>query len=330
LIDQIGKQGGEIVANPSVPGCVVVAGSKRTLVLKNIIDKGEQDVIDFSYIIDCITVGEKLSFKPYYYISMSPTTRHIMTSQYDSFGDSYTEDTTTVELQKIFRCLPDVRQQLIKKIQLKTAPPIMTKPIVIRGTKRKTPGNIPPIPITNEAEDKYQAAEEERILSDWQTITTIKSWKKLLPLYYHPEEQSIILHKTGNIFYSPHITIYVDMFSDLGQCILQSSSSSTDTIPLITPERELNRLTLDPLLSRYEQEFLSCAYYRLLSRGAQVTTHLSTAVSHILLLSPMTMSCFSIRFTRLQVTYSSLAYDFNNEMILMNVLGSIEIIGIQY
>ncbi len=61
-------QGGEVVANASVPGCIVIAGNKRygcifmlrnsvcfilslnrTVQIKNLIEQGEKDVIDFRF-----------------------------------------------------------------------------------------------------------------------------------------------------------------------------------------------------------------------------------------------------------------------------------------
>jgi hypothetical protein len=62
-MELIKKQGGEVVATPTVPGCLVVSGTKRTLVLKNIIEKGEQDVIDFRYFPNLLNLIRTLSFE---------------------------------------------------------------------------------------------------------------------------------------------------------------------------------------------------------------------------------------------------------------------------
>lgn len=93
------------------------------------------------------------------------------------------------------------------------------------------------------------------------------------------------------------------MYSDVGQCSFQKqtlSSAAAGNISLIV-ERGVNNFTLDPLLTRYEQELLTCAYYRLLSRGAQVTSHLYPDVTHILLLPPANCTAFATRFSRIQV-----------------------------
>ena len=100
------------------------------------------------------------------------------------------------------------------------------------------------------------------------------------------------------------------MFPDVGQCsfplhTLSSSTAATTTTAASVPniiEREVAAGLLDPLLSRYEQELLSCVYYRLIAYGARVTTHLTNTVTHIILLSPDIMTCFHTRFTRIQVS----------------------------
>jgi hypothetical protein len=44
---EIKSQGGELVANSSFPGCLVIAGNKRTVQIKNLIEQGQKDVVDF-------------------------------------------------------------------------------------------------------------------------------------------------------------------------------------------------------------------------------------------------------------------------------------------
>jgi len=102
------------------------------------------------------------------------------------------------------------------------------------------------------------------------------------------------------------------MFPDVGQCSFPlhtlssiattaAAAAAAASVPNII-EREVSAGLLDPLLSRYEQELLSCVYYRLIAYGARVTTHLTNTVTHIILLSPDIMTCFHTRFTRIQVS----------------------------
>lgn len=72
------------------------------------------------------------------------------------------------------------------------------------------------------------------------------------------------------------------MFQDYGQCI-PSSPSTTATSSITSEERDMNTLTLDLSLSSHTREVLQFCYYRLLTRGAQVTTHFHTGVTHILI-----------------------------------------------
>jgi hypothetical protein len=87
LIEEIRKQSGQVVATASFPNCKVIAGNKKTIQLKNVMDAGERDVIDFKYIVDCIDSKTKIPLKGYYFLSMCGQTRLEMKGKYDVFGD---------------------------------------------------------------------------------------------------------------------------------------------------------------------------------------------------------------------------------------------------
>jgi hypothetical protein len=66
------------------------------------------------------------------------------------------------------------------------------------------------------------------------------------------------------------------MFQDFGQCTTTNA----------TLERDMNALNLDLSLSSHTRELLQFCYFRLLTRGAQVSTHFHTDVTHVLIPSP--------------------------------------------
>eukprot|EP00598_Pedospumella_elongata_P014498 CAMPEP_0185013830 /NCGR_PEP_ID=MMETSP1098-20130426/99006_1 /TAXON_ID=89044 /ORGANISM="Spumella elongata, Strain CCAP 955/1" /LENGTH=612 /DNA_ID=CAMNT_0027542901 /DNA_START=79 /DNA_END=1913 /DNA_ORIENTATION=+ len=101
LIFSIKSQGGTVVASATLPECKIIAGSKRTMQLNNLIERGEKDVIDFSYIIECVNAGALLPLKRVHLLGMSAETKKSFRGTVDVFGDSYTEDVTPEELSKI-------------------------------------------------------------------------------------------------------------------------------------------------------------------------------------------------------------------------------------
>jgi DNA ligase-4 len=155
LIDEIRKQGGNIVANAAFPNCKVIAGNKKTIQLKNIMDDGEKDVLDFKYVVDCLLAKKKMPIKGFYYLAVSPKTQEEMNGSYDVFGDSYLQDLSEKDLSSIFTNI----EIMISRIERKAEP---TKKYV--NKKRKAQHAL--------ANVVQQGPDEEELLalSEWEKM----------------------------------------------------------------------------------------------------------------------------------------------------------------
>ena len=148
--------GAEIVANPSVPHCIVIcallqppAGStllstttttttmtttapsllkakknKRSVQINNLIEQGEKDIIDFHYFLHCIVYQTRLPCSLSYYIATSLETRNSylrLSYNIDLYNDSYHQYLTMEECQLyITHQLPDIIELAQQQQQKKT------------------------------------------------------------------------------------------------------------------------------------------------------------------------------------------------------------------
>lgn len=119
--------------------------------MKNIIDQGEKDVIDFRYIVDCVDAGRKLPYRRYYFLNLSPTTAQQLKGVVDLFGDSFTDDIDEKTLLAIFHNV----ENMIDMIEKKKTPKVSLL------KKRKAAPVIEPV-----------APEEDELLAvdDWKAI----------------------------------------------------------------------------------------------------------------------------------------------------------------
>jgi hypothetical protein len=69
--------------------------------LSDLIDKGEKDVLDCSYIVDCVNAGQLLPLKRLYFLGFSPQSWASFRLSCDAYGDSYTEELQAKDLPKL-------------------------------------------------------------------------------------------------------------------------------------------------------------------------------------------------------------------------------------
>ncbi|XP_033127857.1 DNA ligase 4-like isoform X2 [Anneissia japonica] len=101
LEKKVVEHGGKITQNPSVDTYCVIA-EKINVKVQNVISSGEQDVVQASWLIDCLKTKRRLPWLPHHMIHKSHETAAYFEVHYDSHGDSYTEDVTVDKLQEIF------------------------------------------------------------------------------------------------------------------------------------------------------------------------------------------------------------------------------------
>ena len=88
IIRLILENGGEVTANP-VPGCVIITGSKPSYEVKALIEKGDNDVLHFSYCLECIRKGSVFPPKDRHFIGQSKERLALLAGTVDAYGDSY-------------------------------------------------------------------------------------------------------------------------------------------------------------------------------------------------------------------------------------------------
>lgn len=94
--------GGTIVQNPGDETYCVIA-EKVAIKVKNIISKGNYDVVKASWLINCAENKSYIPWTPADMIFTSEKTAASFADDYDRHGDSYYEDTTVDALKKIFK-----------------------------------------------------------------------------------------------------------------------------------------------------------------------------------------------------------------------------------
>jgi hypothetical protein len=94
--------GGKVVANP-IDDSLVICGNKRTIPIQNIIKSKKCDVLDFTYIFECIEANSLLSPKTRHFVGMSSKCADELASRCDLFGDSFTEEVSDRDVLQLFR-----------------------------------------------------------------------------------------------------------------------------------------------------------------------------------------------------------------------------------
>eukprot|EP00794_Sanderia_malayensis_P019370 gene19370-21291_t len=98
---QIAERGGTFTQNPCSSTYCVIA-EKVNVRVKNVISRGEFDVVTVDWLVKCLDKDEVLAYMPQDLIFASTKTKDKLAEYFDKYGDSYTEDVTQERLHKIF------------------------------------------------------------------------------------------------------------------------------------------------------------------------------------------------------------------------------------
>ncbi|XP_031573134.1 DNA ligase 4-like [Actinia tenebrosa] len=101
LEKKVVEHGGTFTQNPG-PETYCVIAERVNLRVNNIIKDAKHDVVKASWLIDCLNQVKLLPWLPIHMIHRSPTTEEKFAMQYDSYGDSFTQDATQESLKKVF------------------------------------------------------------------------------------------------------------------------------------------------------------------------------------------------------------------------------------
>ncbi|XP_013776591.1 DNA ligase 4-like isoform X1 [Limulus polyphemus] len=100
------EYGGSVVQNPDVDTFCVIT-SKVNLRVKNIISMNRYDVVRAEWLLRCVEEKQFIPWTPFDLWSMREATQEQIAERYDSYGDSYTEETTVENLRKVFDNIPE-------------------------------------------------------------------------------------------------------------------------------------------------------------------------------------------------------------------------------
>jgi len=97
----IHKHGGTSVQYPTRDTFCVIA-AREALKVRNLITKGDVDIIHYKWLSDCVQKEALISLEPRYMIYTKPETKAVFLHDIDKYGDSYTADTSVSLLREIF------------------------------------------------------------------------------------------------------------------------------------------------------------------------------------------------------------------------------------
>ena len=273
LVFAIQSNSGEVVAAPSKPNCQIVVGNKRTLQINNYIQNGEKDVINFTYIVDCINAKALLPLRRHYYLGLSEAAKEHFNGSVDAFGDSLVEDAVPgIELQVMFQSIGGVVDICRKKCQQIAAASLSTK-------KKATAADASP--VVTAMRKKLEDCEARSIVSDWDSMRSLP-WRDLVAQFLNEDERRILCDDSRNYFWSSSsnlLVFYFDVFLDFGatscdkgECCrggpLELSGGSSAAVCCVRDG--------PPLLD------MKTLYYQFVLHGAAVCTHLHCDVTHVI------------------------------------------------
>eukprot|EP01034_Spumella_vulgaris_P024412 gene24412-30756_t len=271
LISSIKAQGGEVVASPTHPDCKIIAGNKRTFQLNNYIERGDRDVIDFSYIIECLAADELLTPRSVQYLGCCAATRLSLVGVCNIFGDSYTEDITPEDLQRLYLSLEGVVGKAEKEVHFLEHSGKMT------AAARKKAATLIASTEVLTAEDLREA---RHVLSDWAEMKT-KGWRDLCCEYLQEEEREPVYFSKLNAMWSDRTVICLDMYSDLGAC---QTPTMTAILAAQSKRTSLNSALIEASNTPRHAALYMALYHRLIAYGAVVSDSLHGAVTHVVVM----------------------------------------------
>ncbi|ELU10753.1 hypothetical protein CAPTEDRAFT_17890 [Capitella teleta] len=100
--------GGSIAQNPGSDTYCVIA-DKVQIKVNNLIRKGSHDIVRSSWLLKCVDQSRLIPWSPSDMVHTSATTKARFSAEYDSFGDSFFNDTSVEELRETFTHVNQVR-----------------------------------------------------------------------------------------------------------------------------------------------------------------------------------------------------------------------------
>lgn len=101
LEKKIVECGGKIVQNPgNETYCVLV--EKIVYRVKSMMNANNYDIVKASWLLKCVDAGHYIPWSPSDMIHTSPATQKVFQQDFDDYGDSYSEDTTSERLKDVF------------------------------------------------------------------------------------------------------------------------------------------------------------------------------------------------------------------------------------
>jgi len=270
LVFAIQSNSGEVVAAPSKPNCQIVVGNKRTLQINNYIQNGEKDVINFTYIVDCINAKALLPLRRHYYLGLSEAAKEHFNGLVDAFGDSLIEDAVPgMELQVMFQSIGGVVDFCRKKCQ-------QTPSSSTAGTKKKAAADASPAVAMRR---KLEDCEARSIVNDWDSMRNLP-WRDLVSRFLNEDERRSLCDDKRNHLWSSssNLVFYFDIFLDFGATSCDKGGCCGGGHLELNGYSAANYCVRDgpPLLE------MRTLYYQFILHGAAVCTHLHSDVTHVI------------------------------------------------
>ncbi|XP_067047572.1 DNA ligase 4-like [Acropora muricata] len=102
LEKKVAENGGSCTQNPSAETYCVIA-ERINVRVKNIISQKKFDVVQASWLIQCLEKRQLNPWQPSDMLYSSPATADKFAEEYDRYGDSFTQDATVESLEEVFK-----------------------------------------------------------------------------------------------------------------------------------------------------------------------------------------------------------------------------------
>ncbi|KAK2560071.1 DNA ligase 4 [Acropora cervicornis] len=102
LEKKVAENGGSFTQNPSAETYCVIA-ERINVRVKNIISQKKFDVVQASWLIQCLEKRQLSPWQPSDMLYSSPATADKFAEEYDRYGDSFTQDATVESLEEVFK-----------------------------------------------------------------------------------------------------------------------------------------------------------------------------------------------------------------------------------
>ena len=263
-------KGGSVEASPPPPTAtrqpdveryILVApengagGYCMPLSVRQYLESGRYDMIDFSYVVDCMKANRKIAMRGSYFYTASyraMSSNGPFFSQSDIWGLPSAEPVTAADVRRSLKCTFDSRLRVLEK---HAKPPVAKRPVTTAKAKAKQAGEASPLLPYDPERVRAILAEKDRLQN--------RGWRDVAAQLADNEVR--LLGGPFNSCFSNRCVLYVDLFADLGPMV------STAGFDEVTREH-LRCCDYLPL------RLLAC---RLQLHGAALSRSLHAGVTHI-------------------------------------------------